>query len=250
MFRYIVLLLALALPVQAEEIVADLSQNRVAITANFDGSEITIYGAVSRDSVAPDGELGVIVTIEGPSEPVIGRRKEKRLGIWVNTEALEVDAAPTFYAVATSGPFAQLLNETENLRFKISIPSAIRAVGVVDSVGDMDSFLEALIRVRSAKNLYQLREDGVRVSGNTLFTTAIALPSNLTEGEYRARIFLTRNGAVVDNFETKIEVSKVGLERFLYNLAHDRPLIYGLLSLAIAIAAGWMASAFFRYIRG
>ena len=54
----------------------------------------------------------------------------------------------------------------------------------------------------------------------------------------------------MDNFETKIEVSKVGLERFLYNLAHDRPLIYGLLSLAIAIAAGWMASAVFRYMRG
>lgn len=250
MYRFLALLLVLALPAQAEEIVADLSQNRVAITANFDGSEITIYGAVSRNSVAPEGDMGVIVTVEGPSEPVIVRRKDKRLGIWVNTEALEVDAAPTFYAVATSGPFAEVLNETENLRFKVSIPRAIRAVGVADSVGDVDSFLEALIRVRSSNDLYQLREGAVRINGGTLFTTAIALPSNLTEGEYRTRIFLTRNGAVIDSFETGIEVSKVGLERFLYNLAHDRPLIYGLLSLAIAIAAGWLASAFFRYIRG
>ncbi|MEM7491144.1 MAG: TIGR02186 family protein, partial [Pseudomonadota bacterium] len=38
-------------------------------------------------------------------------------------------------------------------------------------------------------------------------------------------------------------------ERFIYNLAHDRPLIYGLLSLAIAIAAGWGASAVFRLVR-
>ncbi|MDA0923835.1 MAG: TIGR02186 family protein, partial [Proteobacteria bacterium] len=29
-----------------------------------------------------------------------------------------------------------------------------------------------------------------------------------------------------------------------------RPLIYGILSLVIAIAAGWMASAAFRYMRG
>ena len=42
---------------------------------------------------------------------------------------------------------------------------------------------------------------------------------------------------------------KVGLERLIYTLAHERPLIYGLLSLVIAIAAGWSASAVFRYIR-
>jgi hypothetical protein len=45
-------------------------------------------------------------------------------------------------------------------------------------------------------------------------------------------------------------VKKVGLERFLYNLSRQQPLIYGLLSLAIAILAGWLASSFFRMIRG
>ena len=38
-------------------------------------------------------------------------------------------------------------------------------------------------------------------------------------------------------------------ERFLFNLSRENPLIYGLLSLAIAIIAGWVASSFFRYIR-
>ena len=76
------------------------------------------------------------------------------------------------------------------------------------------------------------------------------MPSNLTEGDYRTRIFLTRAGEVIDQFETVIDVRKVGLEKFIYSLAHERPLAYGLLSLAIAIAAGWLASAFFRYIRG
>jgi hypothetical protein len=39
------------------------------------------------------------------------------------------------------------------------------------------------------------------------------------------------------------------LERWIYNLAHAYPLIYGILSLTIAIIAGWLASAVFRYIR-
>ncbi len=54
----------------------------------------------------------------------------------------------------------------------------------------------------------------------------------------------------MDIHEKIIGVRKVGLERWIYTLAHEQPLIYGLLSLAIAIAAGWSASAVFRYIRG
>jgi hypothetical protein len=41
----------------------------------------------------------------------------------------------------------------------------------------------------------------------------------------------------------------VGLERWLYNLAHNQSLIYALMSLSIAIGAGWGASAIFGMIR-
>ena len=46
-----------------------------------------------------------------------------------------------------------------------------------------------------------------------------------------------------------IEVRKVGLERWLYRLAFDQPLLYGLMSLAVAVIAGWGASAAFRKLR-
>ena len=46
-----------------------------------------------------------------------------------------------------------------------------------------------------------------------------------------------------------IYVRKVGLERFLYTLSRQQPLVYGLMSLAIAIFAGWSASTVFRLLR-
>jgi uncharacterized protein (TIGR02186 family) len=90
----------------------------------------------------------------------------------------------------------------------------------------------------------------VSLDEDTLFSSSVELPSNLVEGNYVVRIFLTRDGRVVNRYATVIYVQKVGLERFLYNLAYERPLIYGLMSLAIAIAAGWSASAVFGYLRG
>ncbi len=248
MWRALLLLIAMAAPLAAEEVVVGLSQNRISITTNFDGSEILIFGAVKRESAISDkAPLHVVVTVAGPSEPVSVRRKERRFGIWVNTDAVEVDRAPSFYTVATSGPWTDVLRDVEDLRHKVSIRRAIRSVGA--EIAGAEEFTAALIRVREAEGSYKTSIGSVDLEEQTLFNTTIRLPANLTEGDYSARFFLTRDGRVIDSFETTIPVQKVGLERFLFRLSRERPLVYGILSIAIAIAAGWGASAIFRLAR-
>ncbi|MCF2906582.1 TIGR02186 family protein [Octadecabacter sp. CECT 8868] len=251
MIRLFAILIAFLLPAmaaaQSEEIVLGLSRDEVAITATFNGSDVLIFGAVKRDAPLPDGgPLEVIITLAGPSEPVTVRRKERVVGIWANTDAVEVDEAPSFYAVATSAPMPAVLRDIEDLRHAISIPRVIRSVGAPDTVANAETFTEALIRIRAGAGLYQVLEGGIDVEEETLFRGQISLPAALTEGDYVARIFITRDGLVVDSYETKIAVYKAGLERWLYDTSRNQPLLYGLMSLAIAIAAGWLASAAFR----
>ncbi len=246
----IALCLLFALPALAEEIVLGLSKDQVSINTSFDGSEILVFGAVKRETPIPDSpRLQVIVTVSGPSEPVIVRRKEKRFGIWVNTDAVEVDRAPSFYAVSSSTLLGLSISETEDQRHRVSIPRAIRSVGAPMNITDSESFTDALIRIKSRSNQYQLNEGTVNVDEQTLFRTAIELPAALTEGDYATRIFLTRGGRVVSQYETSIYVRKVGMERWLFTLSRENAFIYGLMSLAIAIAAGWGASAVFSAFR-
>lgn len=249
--RVLIALLLLILPtaITAEEVVLGLSQNEVAITTSFDGSEIFVFGAVKRETRIPKGALGVIVTIAGPPLPVTVRRKERRFGIWVNTEGVEIEAAPSYYAVATSGPFDDVLSIRDNLRYKVSVPSMIESISAPTAVIDASSYVNALLRIRERAGSFLLLEGAVVVDEQTLFRTRIQLPSALTEGAYATRIFLTRDGVVVDEYETSIDVRKVGLERWLFSLSRERPMIYGLMSLAIAIFAGWGASAAFSLLR-
>mgnify|MGYP001792852863 CR=1 FL=1 len=250
LFSCLIGLVLLSAVANAEEVVLGLSKDKISITTSFDGSDILIFGAVKREEAIPDGPpIEVIVTVAGPSTPLTVRRKAKRLGIWVNTDAVEVDHAPSFYAVQTSGPLRNVLKDVEDLRHKISVPRAIRSVGAPSNISDSESFTEALIRIRSRSDLYQLREGAVTVSEQTLFRTAVRLPAALTEGNYVTRIFLTRDGQVISNYDTTIEVQKVGLERWLFELSRNQPLMYGIMSIAIAIAAGWAASAVFRVFR-
>ena len=248
MMRLVCLLLLLSLPAQAEEeIILGLSQNEIDITATFTGSEILLFGAIRRDAPVPDGNLGIIVTVAGPEVPVTVRRKERRFGMWVNVADVKIAAAPSFYAVATSADLSKVLRPSEDLINRITIPQVVRHVGT--NVLDSQSFSRALMRIREENNQYQRLEGAVAISRDTLFQTRIQMPANLTEGFYVAKIFLTRDGNIVDEYETSIPVKKVGLERWLYNLAHDNAFLYGLMSLAIAIAAGWGASAVFSLFR-
>jgi uncharacterized protein (TIGR02186 family) len=252
MMRVLALLamLAAAGPAAAEELVSGLSQNRVSITANFNGSEILVFGAVKRDKPVPAGApLDIIMTLEGPSEAMIVRKKEHHYGIWINSESVHIDGAPSFYAIATSAPLATSLSATDDLRYRITIPRAIRAVGAAEMAPDAPRFTDALIDIREREGLYALNEGSISLQDSTLFSTNIALPANLTEGAYKLRIFLARGGTVLDNSESVIEVRKEGLERWLYNLSKNQPLIYGFLSLFIAIVAGWAASAAFRVFK-
>jgi len=247
--RRLLLILAFLLPggAAAEEVVAALSQTRVAITTGFSGSEIFIYGAIKREAPAPrDTTLDVVVAVEGPSRPVTVRRKERRLGIWVNGPGVRVDQAPSFYAVATTRGYFESISHTEDLRHRVGLDHVVRLIGDTQDEVYPEDYRRAVIRLRKDRGLYAEHEGGVRLTDDTLFQTRIALPAQLVEGDYRARVFLTRDGEVIDIFESAIAVRKEGLERLIFTMAHERPALYGMLSIAVALAAGWLASALFR----
>lgn len=253
MKRLLIALIALLVPhvsLAEETIVTGLSQNRVQITTNFDGSDILIYGAVKRDAPAPkEGRLEVIITVEGPSQPLVLRRKERVGGIWINNSSVTINSAPSFYAVTTTGPLDEILSSTDDLRYKITLPQAIRAIGITAEAENAPEFVEALQRIRISEDHYRLSISRVQLLEQTLFRSDVELPANLSDGNYKVRLFILRGGKVIDHQERYIGVRKAGLEQYLYNLAHEQPFIYGVISLLLAAFSGWAASAGFRYLR-
>lgn len=242
MFRLFFLLCCFALPAQAENIVSDLSRDEVSINATFNGSDILVFGAIRRDAPEPDGHLGVIITVSGPNEDTTVRKKDRRFGIWINVDEADIMQVPSFYAVATTAPLEKVLRPDVDAAERVTFGEIVNGNGSAD-------FQDALIRIKSDQSKFQLNEGDVSLSRNTLFSTSVELPANLTEGFYFTRILLTRDGEIVDRYETAIPVQKVGIERWLYNLARQMPFWYGIMSLAIAISAGWLASAVFSLAR-
>ncbi len=251
MIRLAFLLFLLLGPARGEEIVAGLSQNQVSITAFFEGSEIFVFGAVKREAPPPAdaGPLQVLVSIVGPVDPVTVRRKARIAGVWVNRDTVVVDRAPYFYANASTVALREMLSYTDQMRHQIGLEWQVVLRDAPADVEDTRAFREAVIRQRTGQGLYRELPGAVRLTDETLFDVAVRLPANLVEGDYTARVFLTRDKAVISSFETQIAVRKSGIEDWTFRLAQERPLIYGLLSVALALSLGWLAASLFRYLR-
>jgi uncharacterized protein (TIGR02186 family) len=253
MLRVLVLTIALLLDTAdaQETVVTGISTDNIALTADFDGSEVFVFGAVRRDGPVPEeaGPLDIILTLKGPPRPVTVRRKDRRLGIWVNTDAVRVTQAPSFYAIATTLPVGQILTETERLRYGIGMDQAVRRVGGHPTITDTTPFTDALVRIKDRQGLYDQIDGGVRLIEDTLFQAQFALPANLVEGDYMAEFFLVRNRRVIHSGATVIRVEKTGIERWIFNLSREQPLAYGALAVLVALFSGWLAATAFRFAR-
>ncbi|HRO10568.1 TIGR02186 family protein [Amaricoccus sp.] len=254
MIRLAAVLLALVLtaPLPAQEsVVTGVSTENIGLNATFDGSDLFVFGAIRRDApIPPEADpIDVVITIKGPPRNVRVRHKERRLGIWMNTESLPVRQVPSFYAIATTRPLEETLSETERLRYQIGMDEAVRRVGGHDTIEDTTVYTDALVRLKERSGSYQQRDGAVLVAEETLFQTSFHMPANLTEGNYIAQFFLVRDREVISSGTSVIRVAKTGIERWLYNLSRNRPLLYGLASVAAALAAGWLAAEAFRLAR-
>ncbi|MCT9000052.1 TIGR02186 family protein [Chelativorans intermedius] len=254
--RALLMLFALILPsaTQAQEsaeegIQIGLSTDRVFITADFSGANLTIFGAL--ESVDPlvsrQGGYDVIVVLEGPPRPVVVRKKTRVLGMWINTQSVAFRDVPASYSVAmTRQP--QDITTAESYR-RLALRAENIHLQPLDPEGDprtLEEFTAALRARKQATGLYVELPGGVQFLSRNLFRATLRLAPNVPVGTHRARAFLFRNGVFVEETSAALTIRKAGLEQRIFEFAHQRSLLYGLVAVLVAIATGWLGGLVFR----
>jgi uncharacterized protein (TIGR02186 family) len=235
----------------APAISAALTDTTVQVRSNFRGAHIVLYGAVFDASARPSD---VVVLVRGPEQPVRLSRKQRVMGLWINSRPVVFRGAPGFYRAASNRPLDDIANfgvlrrlgaGVDHLRInapaenRIETRYGVRDV-VVSSLGsDYYDWRRAVVRLKTNAGLYHQDGEGVRFVDRGLFRAEIALPAGAPTGVYRADILLFQSGRPVSARSRTLTVEKVGVERALYVWAHQRPWSYGLVAMALALAAGW-----------
>ena len=84
-----------------------VSNHRVTVTPNYSGEELVLFGSVEKDAQTPAGRnnYDLVVTVSGPRADMVTRRKERKFGIWINTDSRQFLKVPTYLALFSNRPF-------------------------------------------------------------------------------------------------------------------------------------------------
>jgi uncharacterized protein (TIGR02186 family) len=234
----------------AERLVASVTNHHVMITSNYTGVELVLFGSVEDDATgtARHGPYDIVATVIGPRESLRTRRKQRVLGIWVNTAARTFVDPPSYLAVLSSRPLDAIVSADAQRRLQLGIADTPLPEFIHNDIGDVanDPFRAALVRLMRERDLYSEAPTAVTFLTPTLFRAAIELPAQVPIGNYSVDVKLFADGNLITHTESAFEIVKVGFEQFVVNAAREHGLLYGVTTAMMALLTGWIASVAFR----
>ena len=226
------------------------------IVQGFTGTELLLFGAILDPSGARAGQdYHIVVVLKGPAEPIQLREKERIGPIWMNADSTAFRSAPSFFAVSSSAPISEIVDERTAAIYELGLDFIqLSPSGTID-LEEQTRFTAGLVDLRQRQGLYKEEvntkgntSSGVQVSEQVLYQARISLPSNVTTGTYTAETFAIANKRVIASAISNVEVKKVGFERFIELFSQQQALWYGLLAVSLSIFMGWMAGRLFALI--
>ena len=225
------------------QIVADLSQDNVEISTDFLGAKILLFGAY-------DGKKGddIIVVVTGPKGLVTVQKKEKVLGVWVNTQKVNYINAPKYLNISSNRDINKILNQKTRKISEIGLNNLNVRIqpGINISKDNENDWRKALTRNMLKSKLWSLNENSVALNKNALFRSYLTLPSNVPTGIFNVKILHYRNSKLISKEKSTINVLKSGISAEIYNIAQNYSTLYGIFAVLLAVLIGWTTNLIFR----
>jgi uncharacterized protein (TIGR02186 family) len=236
----------------AERLVTSISRHQVMVNSNFAGTSIVLFGTVELDSAFARRRgtgYDLVVTVTGPKQTIVARRKERVLGIWTNTASRTFVNVPSYLAVLSTQPFDKFTSAAVIEKNQVGIVNMLLPEQIgpdIGDAGDDDPFRKNFVRLKKEHGLYLEKTNGVTLLTPTVFRAEIPLAAEAPIGNYDVDVKVFSEGALLTRANSAFEIVKVGFEQFVANAARDYGLLYGVATAMMALMTGWFASVVFR----
>jgi len=195
---------------------------RRAMSVNLDGVVFGVHAVLPALRARGGGAIVATASLAGltgvPLDPLYAANKHGVVGL-----------------VRSLGPTLS----AEGIRINAVCP------GFAES-GMIAPFREALIETQQHDKVFSGTVGRVGFLGDRLFSTKLDFPSNVPTGQYAVEVLLIRDKAVVGGQTTPLNIEKIGVDAEIVDFADRRAALYGLVAVATAMVAGWLASVPFR----
>ena len=205
-----------------------LSTQRIEIDSNFAGTSILLFGATD---VVGD----VVVSVRGPEEPVVVRRKRQTVGVWINQESIAFRNVPGYYFVAASRPLEEIAPAEFLDRKQLgSGRLLLEAIGSTRRAMRMSS---APLSTATGSATPCTRRSWVRSSSSTSACSArrSTFPPTYPTGDYVVKALLMVDGEVLSTRSAALSIEKAGFSADISTFARADEALYGVIAIALAL---------------
>ena len=187
-----------------------------------------------------------MVTVTGPRQDMVARRKGRVLGIWVNVELRTYIDAPTYLAVLSNRPLAAITVPSVLRRLHLGLAYFPLRASDAFGVADDEAFRAAFIDINRQHGVYREETSAVSFLTPDFFRATIKLPGGVPVGTYDVDVQLFTAGQAIAQQQTALETVKVGFEQFVASAAREEGTLYGFATVLLALLTGWFGSILFR----
>lgn len=229
------------------ELVPDVSQSDIEIQYSFTGEKLLLFGAILYPGgQLPDERTDIVVVLKGPSTPLLVREKRKVAGIWINADSVRLRSAPSFYAIGSSRPIGEIVDERTAAIYELGLNNLQLSPIGFETSQELNRFESGFIWLNQRKFLLSEEADAVSIREGVLYRATLDIPARVPVGRITAQTFLISNGEVVAVASREISVRKSGFERFVATAAQDYGFLYGLAAVLVSLLFGYLASLYFN----
>jgi uncharacterized protein (TIGR02186 family) len=219
-----------------EPLVVAPQTSQVNITTDFAGTDLKAVGAM-------DGPGDLIIKVVGPQQEATLSRETKFGPFWVGGDTVKMAGAPSLLFLCATAPIASILPIAEQEKYGLLLEGVpVRIQPQLQAHAD-DDWRKAFFRLKERQGYYHEDNRAIRVFGNRLFIADMRLPGDLQTGTYSIETLLVKSGKVVGRNVGDFRVRLSGIERWVWNAAHDYPWSFGSLFTLAAMVLGFALNA-------
>jgi uncharacterized protein (TIGR02186 family) len=218
---------------------AKANHDHITIDFGYHGSTVTVRGEA-------DEGVDLVVKITSPDGRQTMNKKGKVGGfLWMNVGSLSFERAPNLYEVFSTRKLDDILIADERVRHVIGYEALETHVEVKPAASEQENarWFREFVNFKESSNLYAVSWGRIETknlaNGRQEYLLATNWPHQAPPGEYTVTVFAVKDGKICEQAECKVHVEQIGLVKSLASMARDSAVFYAVLSIGVALSAGF-----------
>jgi|GEM_PF-2679554 uncharacterized protein (TIGR02186 family) len=229
--------LLLSLAEAGYDITLDLSKDTLVKNAEFKNEIIKISGLTNQP-------YDLILKVTGPSLSYRMSKRESQLGLWVKKDKLTIPAADSYLYISSNKPLNTITDDYTLHMLGLNGKVFKERIVKLDSQQNFDVEKEFCF-YSEQKGLYLQRPGKLETIAGRFYRDEIPIPERAASGTYEIVVYGFLNGVLVAQQSNRFAIKKQEIYSDLDKLYGKQPVLYALLSIAIALISGFIAAYVF-----